>query len=176
MKFESTDIPGVTLIHGEPFRDDRGVFRRHFCEKELYSAGLDSCVKQSNLSENYKKGTLRGFHYQTGEHAESKTMSAIVGSFYDIVVDLRPDSPTYLKWQGFTIKASERTAIHIPRGCANSFLTLEDNTVIHYYCSNFYQPDAERGVRYNDPLFNFKWPLKPASISTKDLSHPDFTP
>lgn len=174
MKFFEQKIKGVFLIHAEPFLDDRGAFRRHFCKKEFASHELATEVCQSNVSENKYKHTLRGLHYQLPPYGEGKTLSCLVGSIYDIVVDVRPDSPTYLQWLPFELSQENRQSLHVPPGCANAFLTLQDNCVIHYYCSQFYTPSAERGIRYNDPAFNFQWPFEPAVISDKDKSHPDF--
>lgn len=174
MKFYRQKISGVYLIQPEPFTDKRGVFRRHFDQKEFKANLIDHKVVQANISENKFPYTLRGFHYQIAPYSEGKTLSCIKGAIFDIVVDLRPLSATYLKWISFQIDEDNRKSIHIPKGCANAFLTLKPNCVIHYYCSEFYDPKAEKGVRYNDPLFNFKWPHKPEVISEKDKNHPDF--
>ena len=176
MKFHPQSIPGVFVIEPTPFADDRGVFRRHFCERELASAGIVTEIKQCNASENFFKHTLRGFHYQLPPHAEGKTLSCFRGAMYDIVVDLRPSSATYLKWVGVQLDERNRLSLHVPPGCANAFLTLEDHTLIYYYCSNFYHPAAERGLRYDDPLFAFAWPVEPAIVSDKDRAHPDYVP
>ena len=174
MKFHEQKIKGVFLIEPTPFEDERGVFRRHFCASEFSQDGIASSVIQSNVSENFYSGTLRGFHYQTGEFAEGKTLSCLRGSICDIVVDLRPQSETYMKWVPVELTEKNRLSIHIPPGCANAFLTLEDNCLIHYYCSAAYAPKAEKGIRFNDPAFNFSWPFEPKVISEKDSSHPDF--
>ncbi|MDO8492261.1 MAG: dTDP-4-dehydrorhamnose 3,5-epimerase family protein [bacterium] len=174
MKFLEQKIKGVFLIEPEPFVDERGMFRRHFCQKEFGAQGIVASVAQSNVSENKFRHTLRGFHYQSPPYGEDKTLSCLRGSIYDIVVDMRPNSPTYLKWLSFELNENNRNSIHIPRGCANAFLTLEDNSIIHYYHSQSYQPGAECGIRYNDPLFNFKWPAKPQVISDKDKNLSDF--
>jgi len=174
MKFHSQKIPGVFLIEPTPFIDDRGVFRRHFCDVEFSQYGIVTDVRQCNVSENRYAHTLRGFHYQLPPFGEGKTLSCLKGSIYDIIVDLRPESPTYMQWVSFELNEDNRQTIHIAPGCANAFLTLEDNCLIHYYCSQPYTPNAERGIRYNDPAFDFKWPHEPAAISEKDLNHPDF--
>ena len=137
--------------------------------------GIITAVAQANISENRYKHTLRGFHYQVSPHGEGKTMTILKGGIYDIIVDLRKGSKTYLKWVSLEFSADTRTSFHVPPGCANAFLTLEDNTLIHYYCSHPYTPEAERGMRYNDPLLKFKWPVgKPSHISDKDAGWPDF--
>lgn len=174
MKFHEQKIQGVFLIEPTPFVDDRGMFRRHFCQQEFQEHGIASEVRQCNVSENRYTHTLRGFHYQLPPHGEGKTLSCFVGTIYDVVVDVRPESPTYLQWLSFELNAENRKSIHIPPGCANAFLTLQDHCIIHYYCSEFYQGSAERGIRYNDPLFKFQWPATPVVISDKDKSHPDF--
>ena len=176
MIFEDTEIPGVKLIRPVPFSDDRGVFRRAFCADEFTQAGIVNAVAQSNISENFRAGTLRGFHYQEAPHGEGKTLTCVAGAVHDIVVDLRSDSPTYLSWQSFQLTSQNRNSIHVPPGCANAFLTLVDNTVVVYFSSYPYTPEAENGVRFDDPLFDFNWPFLPALVSDKDRSHPDFQP
>lgn len=174
MKIIEQDIKGVWIIEGEPSRDERGAFRRHFCVNEFKKNGLDSRVAQANLSENFKKFTLRGFHYQIYPFEESKTISCIMGSIYDVVVDLRPKSKSLLKWAAFELESDKNQSLHVPAGCANAYLTLTDKTLIHYYMSEFYNPESCRGVRYNDPFFKFIWPAKPLIISEKDRNYPDF--
>ena len=176
MNFIEQKIKGVFLIEPSSFVDDRGIFRRHFCFNEFSQNGITDKVKQANVSENNFAYTLRGFHYQQYPHGEGKTLSCLKGSIYDIIVDLRKESETYLQWISFDLDANNRNSIHIPPGCANAFLTLEDNCLIQYYCSNQYAPDFERGIRYNDKNFNFKWPVEPKIISEKDNNHPDFDP
>ena len=170
------EISGVYVIKPEPFSDERGIFRRHFCSKEFSEHSIVTNVEQCNVSENKFKYTLRGFHYQVAPHGEGKTLSCFKGSMFDVVVDIRPKSKTYLKWIGVELSEANRNSVHVPPGCANAFLTLEDNTVIHYYCSYPYTPEAERGIRYNDPFFKFDWPAKPSIISEKDRNIPDFNP
>lgn len=174
MKFYKQKIKGVYLIEPEPFVDDRGVFRRHFDQREFKENGITTRIVQANVSENKYKHTLRGFHYQKFPYGEGKTLSCIKGAIYDIIVDIRPHSPTYLQWISFELDEDNKHSIHIPKGCANAFLTLKNNSIVHYYCSQFYHPKSERGIRYNDPLFNFRWPHLPKVISDKDKNHPDF--
>ncbi len=171
MKFLKQKLKGVYVIKPEPFKDKRGMFRRHFCKKELKKIGIETSVQQANISENPKRGTLRGFHYQKKPHQEAKTISCLKGSFFDVIIDLRKNSPTYKKWQSFVITEKNRFSLHIPKGCANAFLTLENNTLIHYYCSNSYNPKFESGVLFNDPALKIKWPFKPIHISEKDKNH-----
>ena len=174
MKFEELDIKGAFLIHAEPFEDERGVFRRNFCIEEFLKNNIETKVSQANISENNYKHTLRGFHYQSSPHGEGKTMTIIKGRIYDIIVDLRKDSNTYLKWISLELTPEMRLSFHVPPGCANAFLTMEDDTLVHYYCSYPYTPEAERGIRYNDPLFKFIWPADPLHVSEKDTNWPDY--
>jgi dTDP-4-dehydrorhamnose 3,5-epimerase len=175
MKFEELKLKGVFLIHAEGFEDERGVFRRNYCKEEFNNCGIDSNVAQANISENTHKHTIRGFHYQTHPFGESKTMTVIKGRIYDIIVDLRKDSPTYLEWVSLNLSPDRRTSFHVPAGCANAFLTMEDDTLVHYYSSFPFTENAEKGIRYNDPFFKFDWPIKvPQHISVKDNSWPDF--
>ena len=146
MKFENLEIEGAYLIYSEPFVDDRGVFRRNFCTEEFTSNGITERIAQANISENKHRYTLRGFHYQLSPHAEGKTMTVLNGRIYDIIVDLRKESRTYLKWVSIDLDASQRTSFHVPPGCANAFLIMETNTLVHYYSSNSYNPDSERNV------------------------------
>lgn len=174
MIFEKQKIHGVYLIKPQSFKDKRGLFRRHFCKEEFKKNGIVNKIEQANVSENFKKGTLRGFHFQIGRSAEAKTLSCLNGSIYDIVVDLRKNSKTFGKWISFTLDNNNKTAVHIPKGCANAFLTLKNNTLVQYYCSNKYDPSQEKGIRFNDPFFKFKWPIKIQQISHKDNSHLNF--
>jgi dTDP-4-dehydrorhamnose 3,5-epimerase len=174
MKFIEQSLPGVFLIEPEPFTDDRGVFRRHFCQDEFKKYGIANQVQQANVSENKYAYTLRGFHYQLTPFGEGKTLSCLKGKIYDIIVDLRKDSPTYMKWISFELNDENRHSIHIAPGCANAFLTMTGGCLIQYYCSQSYSPEHERGIRYDDAAFDFKWPHKPECISEKDNEHPDY--
>jgi dTDP-4-dehydrorhamnose 3,5-epimerase len=176
MKFIPQPLPGAFLIEPTPFVDERGVFRRNFCAREFAAHGIASHVLQSNISENRHALTLRGFHYQKAPHGEGKTLTCLKGKIHDIIVDLRPESPTYLKWIEFELDDQNRHSIHIPPGCANAFLTLTEDVIVYYLFSEFYQPGAEGGVRWDDPLFGFHWPETPLHISEKDASLPDFVP
>ena len=176
MKFREQKLQGVYLIEPEPHEDKRGMLRRHFCQKEFDDYGLMTEIRQTNVSENMKEHTLRGFHFQLPPRGENKVVSCIKGSIYDIVVDLREQSNTYLQWKSFKLTEENRLSIYVPIGCANAYLTLQDNTWILYYHSEYYSPGDEGSIRYNDPLFKFRWPAKPKVISDKDLSLPDFNP
>lgn len=176
MTFLELPLPGVWLIEPVVDADERGAFRRHFCAEEYTAHGLLPAVAQGNISENTVAGTLRGFHYQVAPHAETKTLSCMTGAVYDIVLDLRPHSPTFLQWTAVEFSAADRRSLYIPAGCANAWLTVAPNTAVHYYMSETYAPDASRGIRYNDPAFAFRWPAEPRVISARDRSFPDFDP
>lgn len=173
MKFKELNIAGAWLIEAELFSDERGVFRRHFCQEEFAAHGIATQVAQGNVSENPHLHTLRGFHYQLAPHAEGKTISCFSGGIYDIIVDLRPVSKTYLQWIAVTLlDARGRTSLYIPPGCANAYLTVAPDTIVHYYMSEVYMPGSYRGFCYNDPFFKFVWPTEPRVISDRDRSLP----
>ncbi|MCX5712319.1 MAG: dTDP-4-dehydrorhamnose 3,5-epimerase family protein [Candidatus Omnitrophica bacterium] len=174
MKLHNQRIEGVRIIEAEPFKDDRGMFFRHFCKNEYEENGLNGEIVQTNISKNIKKYTLRGMHYQAEPLEECKTMFCLSGSIYDVIVDLRPDSDTFMQWISIELDSKEPKSIYLPAGCANGYLTLEDNTSILYYMSEFYSPKAYRGFRYNDPAFKIRWPQEPLVISDKDNVYPDF--
>lgn len=129
---------------------------------------------QGNVSENPQQYTLRGFHYQLAPYAEGKTISCISGGLYDIVVDLRLESKTYLRWVAVTLDSKDRNSLYVPAGCANAYLTTAPNTIVHYYMTEIYAPDSYRGFHYSDPAFNFSWPAPPSLISKKDRSLPRY--
>jgi len=174
MKLREHSISGLFSILPELHEDDRGVFRRSFCEKELASQEVKFEVKQGNISENLCKHTLRGFHYQVEPTQESKILTCITGSVYNVVLDLRRGSKTYKKWVSLEICQSNRLSILVPAGCANAFLTTSDNTIMHYYMGDFFSPQTYKGIRYNDPTFAFEWPSDPKVISQRDLNFQDF--
>lgn len=174
MKFTETPIKGAFVIEVQKFEDDRGIFGRSFCEREFEEHGLTSRMVQTNVSFNYKKGTLRGIHYQIDPHQESKLVRCTRGSLYDVVVDLRPGSPTYMQWFGVELTADSYRMLLIPEDCGHAFQTLEDNTEAIYQVSQFYTPGAEAGIRWNDPAIGIKWPLPVSVISEKDANWPDF--
>jgi dTDP-4-dehydrorhamnose 3,5-epimerase len=176
MKFTETPLKGVFVIDLEKRGDDRGFFARLFCEREFAQHGLNSKIVQLNNSSSTTRGTLRGIHYQLAPKGEDKTFRCVRGALFDVVIDLRPDSPTFLRHFAVELTAENRTMIHVPQGCANSFMTIADETEIFYFTSEFYSPQHERGIRYNDPAFGIRWPMEPVVISDKDKSHPDFKP
>ena len=167
-------IKDVYLIKQFPREDNRGALRRHFCEERFKDLNLIIKIKQINISQNYSKHTLRGFHYYKKPNEEDKIVSCIKGSIYNIVLDLRKNSPTTHKWQYFQLSDSDNKSLFVPKGCANAYLTLEKNTWILYYHSKIYNPEYEASIIYNDPYFKFKWPFKPKVISKKDKMNPFF--
>jgi dTDP-4-dehydrorhamnose 3,5-epimerase len=174
MKFHETKLKGSYTIQYEPFHDERGYFERTFCKKEFEDHGLDSTVIQCNASYNKHKGTLRGMHYQTAPFQEVKLVRCIAGSIYDVIIDLRPGSPTYCQWFATELTSTNGRAIYIPGGFAHGFQTLEDNSMVLYNMSSFYSPEHARGVRWNDPAFNIQWPHNDPIISQKDREYKDF--
>ena len=176
MKFTESPLKGVFVIELEKRGDDRGFFARLFCENEFRQRGLNPKIVQMNNSLSSMRGTLRGIHYQLAPKAEDKTFRCVRGALFDVVIDLRPNSPTFLRPFAVELTAENRKMIHVPQGCANSFMTLADDTEIFYLTSEFYSPQHERGIRYNDPALGIQWPMAPAVISDKDKNHPDFKP
>jgi dTDP-4-dehydrorhamnose 3,5-epimerase len=174
MKFISQKIIDHFLIMPDLHQDERGIFRRSYCKDEFTQHGINFDVKQGNISENFKKHTLRGFHYQHAPSNESKIISCVTGALYNVVLDLRKKSVTYKQWVALNISSTKRESIYVPAGCANAFLTMADNTRVHYYMSDSFSPNTYFGVRYNDPEFSVQWPCEPVSISEKDLNLPDF--
>jgi len=174
MKFHETKLPGMFEIHLEPLGDERVFFARSWCQHEFELHGLNPVTVQCNISFNEKQGTLRGLHYQAEPHPEAKVVRCTQGSIYDVVVDLRAQSPTFKKWVGLSLSAANRRMIYVPEGFAHGFLTLEDRTEIFYQMSEFYHPELSRGVRWDDPAFQIAWPSKPRIISERDRTYPDF--
>jgi dTDP-4-dehydrorhamnose 3,5-epimerase len=174
MKFNPTPLEGAFTIDLEKREDDRGFFARLFCENEFDNVGLDRNIVQINNSLSKDKGTLRGIHYQLSPKAETKIVRCIKGSLFDVIVDLRPGSKTFLKWFGATLSAENRTMMFVPKGFGHAFLTLEENTEAFYMVTEFYSPENERGMRWNDPKIGIEWPITPIIISEKDMNHRDF--
>ena len=168
MKFEPLAVDGSFAVTLEPRGDDRGWFSRLFCQTEFAHAGLDPRISQVNNSFSAIKGTLRGLHYQVGAAAETKLVRAVSGAVWDVCLDLRPESPTYLKYAAIEVSAANRQMLYVPRGCAHAILTLEDDTELIYFASAPYSGADERGARWNDPAFGIEWPLQPTVLSEKD--------
>ena len=174
MKFIPLSLDGAYLIEAEKLEDERGFFSRLFCAEQFSNQGLLSSFPQCNFSYNKTKGTLRGMHYQEPPFEEVKLVRCVAGSIYDCIIDLRPGSKTYLNWIGIELSASSLQLLYVPKGFAHGFLTLEKNSEVFYQVSTPYQPNAERGIRYDDPAFQVIWPSPPEKISRKDLSHSPF--
>ncbi|WP_045216466.1 dTDP-4-dehydrorhamnose 3,5-epimerase [Desulfonatronovibrio magnus] len=174
MKIITTSLNGAFIITPERINDERGFFARVFCRRELEKIGLIPDVVQCNISFNLKRGTLRGLHFQKSPYGEVKIIRCTSGAVFDVLVDLRSDSATYLKWFGTTLSHDNRKMIYAPKGFAHGYLTLKDNSEVFYQVSEFYSPDHEAGVRWDDPLFKISWPEPVSLISKKDSSYPDY--
>lgn len=173
MKITPLEIYGSYLIEREPHKDDRGYFARLYCEKEFRHAGIDMNIKQMNLCENKQKGTLRGMHYQSGTYAENKLVSCTHGKIFDVFVDLRVESSTYLKYDSYELSEENGKMLYIPEGCAHGYLTLEQDCQILYLMSEFYEPGHSAGYKYDDPAFHINWPqMGNLIISEKDRKLP----
>jgi len=176
MEFNRTPLEGAYLIDLQKIGDERGFFARAFCEKEFADHGLVTHFQQMNNSLAGARGTLRGMHYQLAPSAETKVVRCIRGSLFDVILDLRQDSPTYLQHFGAELTAEHRRMMYVPKGFAHGFVTLEDETEAFYFVDESYAPELERGIRWNDPRFGIEWPVEPTVISEKDSAHPDFDP
>lgn len=176
MIFTETPLPGAFLIDLEKRGDDRGFFARAFCEKEFGAKGLATRFVQVNNSLSAQRGTLRGMHYQLAPKAETKLVRCIRGALHDVILDLRRGSPTFGKSFGAELSADNRRMMYVPKGFAHGFVTLSDDTEAFYFADEFYGPEQERGVRWNDPRFGIAWPIAPVVISDKDRQHRDFDP
>lgn len=174
MKFTKTKLEGALIIDAEKREDDRGFFARVFCLNEFKDQGIDISIVQVNVNFSVRKGTLRGMHFQNHPYQEDKIVRCTKGALFDVIIDLRKDSPTYKQWIGVELTENNHRALLVPKGFAHGFLTLEDNTEANYLVSQFYTPGAESGIRYNDPQFNIEWPLEPVVVSEKDANHPDY--
>lgn len=174
MKFTETRIDGAFFIDIEPFVDQRGLFARSFCREEFAGRRLETEFVQCNLSHNVARGTLRGMHYQLAPHAEAKLVRATHGRVFDVAVDLRRSSPTYLAWDAVELDWRRRNAFYIPPGCAHGYLTLEDDCEVFYQVSASYAPDLAREVRWDDPAFGITWPFVPSVVSDKDANCADY--
>jgi dTDP-4-dehydrorhamnose 3,5-epimerase len=176
MKLTRLPLGGAHLVELEPVADERGFFARTWCAEEFRSYGLNSKVAQCSISFNRCRGTLRGVHYQAEPHAEAKLVRCTAGVIYDVILDLRPLSVTYLKWLAVELTAANRKMLYIPEGLAHGFQTLTDNTEVFYQMSVDHHPEDARGVRWNDPIFGIEWPVHDPIISQRDLSYPDHKP
>lgn len=174
MVFEKTSLDGAWLIHLEPIHDSRGFFARTFCIEEFAAHGLETEFCQHSISLSVHEGTVRGMHYQSEPHGEVKLLRCVNGKIWDVIIDIRPKSRTYGRWQGFELSAANRNQLYIPKGFAHGFQTLADNTEVNYLISEPHTPTAGGGIRYNEPSLGITWPLPVSEISEKDRNWPDF--
>ena len=173
MKFQPTKFEGATLIEIEPAADARGSFARTFCSEDFAHQGLETTFVQHSISSSRLRGTVRGMHFQRAPHAEVKVVRCLKGALADVIVDLRPQSATFLSWQMFELSAENGRQLYIPKGFAHGFQTLTADCDVSYLISDFYTPSAASGVRWDDPRVNIAWPLPVSCISDKDRSWPD---
>jgi dTDP-4-dehydrorhamnose 3,5-epimerase len=174
MKFIETKLKGAFIITPDLIEDERGFFARTFCKREFEEHGLNSGLVQCNISFNKKEGTLRGMHYQTSPHAEVKIVRCTAGAIYDVIIDLRPESPTFRQWFGAELSEKNHQMLYVPEGFAHGYQTLEEQAEVFYQVSAFYHPASERGIRCDDPAFGIEWPIPACVVSNKDATHPDW--
>jgi dTDP-4-dehydrorhamnose 3,5-epimerase len=174
MIFDETAIAGVCVVRPEQIEDERGFFARTWDGAEFATRGLSAQVVQCSISFNRRRGTLRGLHYQAEPHEESKLVRCTAGAIFDVALDLRPGSPTFLDWVGVELSAHNRSALYVPEGCAHGFLTLTDEAEVLYQMTQVYVPEAARGVRWDDPAFAIEWPGEVDVINERDRAYPDF--
>ena len=176
MIFHKTFIDGLFVIEPERLEDERGFFVRSFCEDQFMERGLEINYPQTNTSYNYRKGTVRGLHFQRKPKSEDKLVTCIVGKIYDVVVDLRKESPTYLKYFGIELTEKNGLQLYVPKGFAHGYQTLVEDSTVFYMVSQKYSPGFESGLLFNDPALGINWPLECAQISKKDVTWPKLTP
>lgn len=174
MKFTPTKIHGSYIIDLQKIEDERGFFARAFCTDEFAQYGLETNFPQINMSFNHKKGTIRGLHFQTAPHEEVKLVRCINGEIFNVIIDLRPESETYLNWFGVLLSADNHKMLYVPKGCANGYQALIDGAKAFYATSSKYAPEAENGIRWNDPKFKIEWPISEVIVSKKDAGFSDF--
>lgn len=172
MRFLPLELDGVYLVELEKIADDRGFNARAWCRREFEQQGIDADLAQINIIYNAHRGTLRGFHYQAAPMTETKLFRVIKGGICDVIVDLRPQSPTYRQWTRVELWADRYTMLYVPAGCGQGFQTLADDTELVYQVSHFYSPEHGRGFRFDDPAFGVEWPLEITEISRQDLGWP----
>jgi dTDP-4-dehydrorhamnose 3,5-epimerase len=172
--FHETNLKGAFVIDIEKLEDHRGFFARAWCQKEFEEHHLVSRIRQANVSYNMTKGTLRGMHYQLSPYEETKLVRCTNGAIYDVIIDLRPVSPTYAQWIGVELTAENYKMLYVPENFAHGFITLKNNTEVTYQVSQFYTPGSERGIRWDDPAFGIDWPIEARVISDKDSNWPDY--
>ena len=174
MIFTETELPGAFIIDVDRMADERGFFARSWCEDEFAAHGILMPPLQANVSSNPQRGTLRGMHFQLAPYEETKLVRCTRGAIYDVIVDLREESPTYGQWLGVELTADSFRMLFVPGRFAHGFVTLQDDTDVCYQVSAKYTPGHERGLRWNDPAIGINWPIEPVLISDKDRHHPDF--
>jgi dTDP-4-dehydrorhamnose 3,5-epimerase len=174
VRFLETDLDGAWLIDPEPARDERGFFSRTFCTREFAAQGLETNFVQHSLSFSSRRGTVRGMHFQRPPHAEVKLVECARGAIWDVIIDLRPQSPSFARWQAFELNDENRRQLYIPKGFAHGFETLSDDAEVRYLISAFYESSAASGLRYDDPAFAIPWPVPVTTISPKDKGWPDY--
>lgn len=174
MKLEALSVAGAFAIDLVRHEDERGFFARTFCRDDLAAHGIDFSVVQCNVSFNARRGTLRGMHFQRPALGESKIVRVVAGAIFDVVLDLRRDSPTYLRWAGVELSSANDRAMYLPDGCAHGFITLTDAARVDYLMGASYTPHAAAGVRYDDPAFGIVWPISVTTISERDRTYPDY--
>ncbi len=174
MIFVATPLGGAFVIEPEPREDARGLFARTWCRRELEAQGLETRIAQCSTSFNKRRGTLRGMHYQAPPFAETKIVRCTRGALHDVIIDLRPDSPTFTRHVGVVLSAENRKMMYVPAGFAHGFQTLQDDTEVFYQISEFYSPEHARGVRWDDPAFGITWPDDERTIVDRDRTYPDF--
>jgi dTDP-4-dehydrorhamnose 3,5-epimerase len=173
--FQPSPLAGAFVVELERREDERGFFARSFCQDEFAKHGLNPRLVQCNVSFNTRRGTLRGMHYQAKPHEEAKVVRCTQGAVWDVMVDLRPESATFKRWQGVELSAANRRALYIPEGLAHGFQTLTDDAELLYLMSEFYHPESARGVRWDDPAFRIEWPLQDPHMSERDRTYPLFS-
>jgi dTDP-4-dehydrorhamnose 3,5-epimerase len=176
MRFMEAPIPGAWVVESTPFVDARGRFMRAWCAQEFAEHGIRFVPVQGNIGTSHRAGTIRGLHYQAAPHEEAKLVRCTRGRVLDVLVDLRPGSPTYGRWFGTELSSENGRMLYVPPLCGHGYQTLEDESEIFYLSSAAYAPDAVRGLRYNDPAIGIDWPLLPMAVSDQDLNWPFLTP
>ena len=172
MRFTDTDVAGAKVIDPTPHQDDRGRFMRAWCSKEFVEHGIKFVPLQANMGLSVRKGTVRGMHFQEAPALEAKLVRCTRGAMFDVVLDLRQESPSYRRWYGAELSAENGRMLYVPEGCAHGYQTLEESTEMYYMASEFYTPNAARGVRFDDPAFGIQWPLAASVVSEQDRNWP----
>lgn len=173
MRFSQTPIDGAVIVDLDPIADERGSFARAWDTDEFAANGIDPAIAQMNMSQTFAAGTFRGFHWNPAPHAEAKTVRCVAGSVFDVIIDMRPGSPTHLAWFGIELSASNARMLHVPREVANGFLITADDTTLLYTTTTPYEAGVERGCRFDDQALAIEWPMPIAAVSDKDASWPD---